>query len=361
MSGVSEEYVEKMTELRSNALKAKDELMSLLRDLSQYHIRKYSGVELALGDFRVPGVRPIDEVVVETRKKIGVLAGKYSKIFPREFAKLNPEKLYNFKCLPATVLLSSVDFVGAVRETLVAMDKRILEINEKEKELYRMASEGRNKSSGLSALLSAANYRLLDSHTTETALLQDFEREIQQSDTQAERLIGEEAMSTVMGSTSKNETSKRLAAMGLTPVAADPVTGQVANFNLWLLKKQYPKSVRLCRKTKQELSLEKLSEARMLETAKKDAIASVSAQASSGKKGCGQEHLESMHFKAMDVVLVKKLDALAMKKDEPFAAPYRKKREVLRAAIGSCSTQDGVKQYVREYSKLIASLTPLIS
>ena len=122
------------------------------------------------------------------------------------------------------------------------------------------------------------------------------------------------------------------------------------------MKKQYPKSTRLCRSTKQSLSLNTLQEARFSEAAKAEAAAIALAEKTKSTPGYGAEQLQTSSFLSIDAKMIRKLSlCLALKGDSTYQ-PFLKKYESIKKAIQGHTTKEQVQNSLLEIDRLSAKI-----
>lgn len=351
MSSNKKDALEKLIDLESTANAAIRELCALAEILSLQHIEKYSGIELQMEGISLltsPGVKPPDVALLEIRKRITSLSSKYANVFPHEFSKLNKNTLLKLMCVPLKILYTSTDIVSSVNEALDAMLTRRAEIVDMKVKVSEEAVEGLPKSFALSAFYSLNNKRLLETSKTEKNIYEDHLTEMEQKRKKAEKAQRLAILSELEGSKKPEE----LAALGISPVPADPVTKVLSSFSLYLMKKQYPKSTRLCRSTKQSLSLDTLQEARFSEAAKAEATATALAEKSKSIPGYGAEQLQTLSFLNIDAKMIRKLSlCLALKGDSTYK-PFLKEYESIKKAIQGHTTKEQVQSSLLEIDRL---------
>jgi hypothetical protein len=351
---------------RGEAIKVIDDLTTVQELLSLYNITSFSsyditkalGTKLGFGSDNnaLPaGSMPLGQAVFTIKTKINKIKAKYINTFPEELAPLSRSKLESFKCLPTAGLLNNMDLVDGVSKSLEAMKQKQDSINSKIDEMNKKANDTQLNGSALSTFYTIANARILDSYTKEQQLVDDFTRKQKEKADKVKNDYSRYVEATLnnMPMDSSVPLGLNTIALGLTPVPVDPVSSALANFNMFLLSCQAPKSTQLCSNKNKPLTRESLTSSRVTGAS----LSNDASNAASNKKSKvieGAVELQSPSFKALEARFN---HAMSFGFRDPGKRSYYQTQyaSIIRS-IGNSRSVGDVEAYVNEIEKLIARI-----
>lgn len=343
-----------------------EEVRAILADIldifTEYQIDKLSGVDL---DFKAvthdilsgnSTIKPVDAGILEIKAKVKKLVRLYSRRFPHELAPFSTDVVEDFKCLPVSQIFGSPELKTASLKSYRAITDKINSINGKTRELNKYSFDSALEASALQVFYERANFRILDSVSTEESILEDYRQDMANKDKKIKDDTNKGVEATKGGGSS---VLKDLwDTLGLKTVPALNVIQRVDKSREFLRKLQYPQSLRNC-----DEPLNRDLSGSLVDARDKNAESTSSQseealrQNDESRKGYGAEYAKSPEY----VRLRKRaLYALAVINNPGSESTYKKEKsnmDRLDKAIQESSSRSAVRNYLEDIRKLISRVS----
>lgn len=349
-----DKYQQLLLDLENECRDAGNILRDIMYNFTEYQVRKLSGVELVLNNTANPQnmVKPLDLSIVEIKTKITRVVSRYTKRFPDEMKYLDEAKIRDFQCLPCADILGSAELKTAVNNTIMAMDRKLVKIQDKKRELNKEASNTSARKRALASFYEMGNFRILDSNTKEEEILLSYRRAQDEKDASLKTDYNESVQAEL--DNISGPFSKLWYILGMETVPAISTGKAFKLFHEYQISLQYPKSLGFCDTQRESLTSESLQRSRQNNaTVSLGQADEALKQEETHSSGYGASYLKTASFigedKRMRRLIARNVTVNAQNTNN---GAMEAKYDNLVKSIEGCNTKTGVRSYVAEIRNL---------